>query len=386
MSENMEVFIALIGILYLIHLILEKTYNKRIRKSFKHVIHVNGTRGKSTVCRLIDAGLREAGYKVFTKTTGTSPRIIHVNGHESEIIRRGKANIREQLKIMKIAEAENAEMLVIECMAVKPELQLVSQKNMLMADIGVITNARLDHLDEMGHNLDSIIKALGSTIPQGGVLFTSDEKAYAYYKELGKRTKTEVLLANEKSRDFEGIDFEENVSLACKVCEHLKVERQTIIRGMKKYRIDPGRLKTYSFLNKNGVEIVFVNALAANDPDSTLKIFKTLDIKNNKSYKYKVLLINNRIDRGSRINQYVDFTKNQKHCFDQFWITGDLKKVMKKKLIREGIKAEDVILVENMDIIENYRNSILIFGVGNIVGHGKDIVEFFEKVGDKYVG
>ena len=186
MIRKMDVFIALVGALYIVHLICEKKHNRRIRDRLKHVIHVNGTRGKSTVCRLIDAGLREAGYKVFTKTTGTSPRIIHVNGHESEIIRRGKANIREQLRIMKHAAAENTEILVIECMAVKPELQHVSQKDMLMADIGIITNVRLDHLDEMGHTLDSITKTLGSTIPQGGVLFTADEKAFPYYKKLGK--------------------------------------------------------------------------------------------------------------------------------------------------------------------------------------------------------
>ncbi|MDD2481594.1 MAG: poly-gamma-glutamate synthase PgsB [Lutispora sp.] len=382
----MESFIALVGALYIVYLIYEKAHNKKIRNSFKHVIHVNGTRGKSTVSRLIDAGLREAGYSVFTKTTGTSPRIIHVDGHESEIIRRGKANIKEQLKMMKYAVAESADILVIECMAVKPELQLVSQKDMLMADIGVITNARFDHLEEMGHSLDSITKALASTMPYGGVLFTADERAYPYYKELGQSTITKVLLANEKNTDFDGIDFEENVALACQVCEHLGVERQTSIRGMKKYKTDPGSLAIYRFINKNGMEIVFINALAANDPDSTLKIYEKFDIENKNDFKNKVLLINNRIDRPSRMNQYIDFTKSLEHSFDQVWITGDMKSIMKKKLIRKDVRTGKIMLLEEINTIENLQSDTLIFGVGNIVGHGKEIVKFFERAGEKHVG
>ena len=43
-------------------------------------IHVNGSRGKSSVTRLIAAGLRAGGLKILAKTTGTSARIIDENG------------------------------------------------------------------------------------------------------------------------------------------------------------------------------------------------------------------------------------------------------------------------------------------------------------------
>ena len=39
-------------------------------------IHVNGSRGKSSVTRLIAAGLRAGGLKTLAKTTGTAPLII----------------------------------------------------------------------------------------------------------------------------------------------------------------------------------------------------------------------------------------------------------------------------------------------------------------------
>ena len=39
-------------------------------------IHINGTRGKSSVTRLIGAGLRAGGISNITKVTGTFPRLI----------------------------------------------------------------------------------------------------------------------------------------------------------------------------------------------------------------------------------------------------------------------------------------------------------------------
>ena len=39
-------------------------------------IHVNGSRGKSSVTRLIAAGLRESGLRILAKTTGSRARLI----------------------------------------------------------------------------------------------------------------------------------------------------------------------------------------------------------------------------------------------------------------------------------------------------------------------
>src|SRR6476646_2181595 len=45
-------------------------------------VHVNGTRGKSSVTRLIAGGLRASGRRVFAKTTGTMARMIDPDGRE----------------------------------------------------------------------------------------------------------------------------------------------------------------------------------------------------------------------------------------------------------------------------------------------------------------
>ncbi|HPX21086.1 MAG TPA: Mur ligase family protein, partial [Bacilli bacterium] len=151
---------------YLGYIVFERFYQKSLRKSFTHVIHVNGTRGKSTITRLIDAGVRNCGFRVFSKTTGTIPTIINTANEQVVIKRLGLANIREQLKMMRLAQKEKAEVLVIECMAVSPELQYISQDKMLEADIAVITNVRLDHLQEMGSSLPEIASSLANVIPK----------------------------------------------------------------------------------------------------------------------------------------------------------------------------------------------------------------------------
>src|SRR5713226_3708402 len=83
-------------------------------------VMVNGTRGKSSVTRLIAAGLRSGGIKTLGKTTGTKPRLIYPNGSEVPIIRPGKANIIEQRMVFNKAVDLGVDALVVECMAVLP--------------------------------------------------------------------------------------------------------------------------------------------------------------------------------------------------------------------------------------------------------------------------
>ena len=59
-------------------------------------IHVNGTRGKSSVTRLIAAGLREGGIKTIAKTTGSSPRFIDKDGNDHIIQRLGPLQLENK--------------------------------------------------------------------------------------------------------------------------------------------------------------------------------------------------------------------------------------------------------------------------------------------------
>ena len=91
-------------------------------------IHINGTRGKSSLTRLITGGLRGAGYRVFAKTTGTKPRMLFVDGNEASVHRVGKPNIIEQVRIVVRAAKQKPEYFVTECMGIQPHLQELLEK------------------------------------------------------------------------------------------------------------------------------------------------------------------------------------------------------------------------------------------------------------------
>src|SRR5512136_396561 len=97
--------IFLIPLVVIVFLFVEKLVHDRTVRRIPIRIHVNGTRGKSTVVRLTAAALRDAGIRTLAKTTGTTPTLIYPDGHEEAIRRRGPSRIREQMSFMKKAAA-----------------------------------------------------------------------------------------------------------------------------------------------------------------------------------------------------------------------------------------------------------------------------------------
>ncbi len=371
-----KIILVLIGI-YIFKIIYEKISLDKNRKKIKTIIHVNGIRGKSTMSRLIDAGLREEGKKVYTKVTGTAPRIIGIDNIEIPINRRGKANIREQIKILNKVKNLNLDYLVLECMAVRPEYQEISEEKILKANIGVITNVREDHLDEMGGSLDSIADSLSKMIPSNGVLFTSEEKYFKFFKEKAKEKNSKVYLSKNNKKEYEEVDFPENVALALEVCKYLGIKEEEALSKMKNYKRDSGVLREIKFLNKNQKEIIFVNALAANDPDSSNKILDLLREKNLWK-KERYLMVNNRQDRVSRMEQFIKFTKENQDDFYKILISGESKEIFYKKLKEEGLE-EKLQIINTIEDFENIEEDALVFAVGNICGVGKRIVDAIEE-------
>ena len=377
----MEIIIIILSLLYIFYLLFEKINLNKNRKNLKYIIHINGIRGKSTVSRLIDAGLRAGGYKVFTKTTGTSPRIIDTDAKEFEINRQGKANIREQIKAINWASKEKAEILILECMAVKPELQYICENKILNSNIVAITNVRKDHLDEMGDNLDKIAESLSNTIPKKAIFFTTDKNYFNFFKNKCEKKETKAVLSKNIKNEYWKIDFPTNIALAIDICKYLNVDEKIALEGMRTYHKDPGSLKVLTYLNKKNFRIFFVNTLAANDPDSTEIILDRVSTKtywNNERY----LLINNRADRLSRLEQFVTFTIKFENKFNKILISGENKNLFYKYLLKNGMDKNRIIILLDEEYFENIGEDSLIFAVGNICRLGKKLVDYFEERGE----
>ncbi len=66
---------------------IERRLHRRRLARIPIRIHVNGTRGKSSVTRLIAGGLRAGGIVTCAKTTGTLARLILPGGQQRPIAR-----------------------------------------------------------------------------------------------------------------------------------------------------------------------------------------------------------------------------------------------------------------------------------------------------------
>jgi len=268
-------YFAALSVIVIVLLLVERALHERRRRAIPHRIHVNGIRGKSSVTRLIAAGLRGGGVRTWGKVTGTEPNIIDAGGHEVAIKRMNGASLSEQRTIFSLAAKEHVEALVIECMAVQARYQEVAEDAFVRSTIGVITNVRADHLEVYGDRFEGVAEALANTVPHGGVLFTTPGPAVEIFERVAKKRGSRVVAvpADEVEQDelasFEYYEHRENVAVALRVCAELGVGRDVALAAMATARPDPGVLRVFE-ARRDGSSLHVINALAANDPDSTL--------------------------------------------------------------------------------------------------------------------
>lgn len=354
-------------------------------------VHVNGTRGKSSVTRLIAAGLRNGGIRTCAKTTGTLARMILPDGTEYPIFRPAGANVIEQLRIVRTAAQYKAEVLVIECMAVQPTLQSLCELRLVRGTHGVLTNARADHLDVMGPTEIDVAMALVATTPVDGTMYTAEQRHLDIVREavedrgakLVAVTKEDFEKVTKEEMDrFPYLEHAENVALALEVCGALGVERQAALEGMWGADPDPGCLSAVE-IDFFGRSLVFVNGFAANDPESTERIFQ-MSRRQFSEQSRQVALINCRADRPDRSRQLGEACVSW-GVADSYVLIGSGTYIFARAAIDRGLDparisyAEDRRVEEVFELlVEQSGRSSLIVGMANIGGMGLEVVRFFK--------
>lgn len=348
-------------------------------------VNINGIRGKSTVTRLITGIVKEAGYKTIGKTTGTSARLIYWNKLEEEPIQRRVEgpNISEQKMVVKKAARVGAEALVSECMAVNPDYQIIFQEKLLQANIGVIVNVLEDHMDVMGPTLDEVAEAFTSTIPYNGHLIIAEGPYVDYFKEEAARRKTKVIVADNSKvedaylRKFDYMLFPENVSLAMAVAKALNIDEEIALQGMLNANADPGAMRIKE-IKHNGKTAQFVNGFAANDPASTINIWKNVETQGYPSERL-VVLMNCRDDRVDRTIQFGDDVLPHLPI-DTLILIGSTVEPIKRGVENGTIKVNKLIDLQGKTtdeiyqrLLETFDNNI-IYGIGNIHGAAEPLI------------
>lgn len=352
-------------------------------------IHVNGTRGKSSVTRLIAAGLREGGVRTFAKTTGTVPRYILPSGRELPVYRAAGPNVIEQRRAVAMGVAHHAEALVLECMALQPRLQWLSQSKLIPATHGVITNARPDHLDVMGPNDEDVAFALAATTPVSGTLFTAESQHIGIFEASTADRRSELVQVHPSQDDasiktlggFSYHEHPDNVALALAVCGSLGVDRETALRGMWNAKPDPGAMTEHE-VDFFGRRLVFVNGFAANDPVSTRQIWEGA-LNQFHDVDQRIALFNCRSDRADRSKQLAEAYMQWRQA-DEVVLMGTGQYLFARTAVRLGLDPTQLTFVESMQPGDAFEavaglvsSSALIMGMGNIAEPGLGLCEYF---------
>jgi poly-gamma-glutamate synthase PgsB/CapB len=354
-------------------------------------IHINGSRGKSSVTRLIAGALRESGMRTVAKTTGSKARLILTDGREEPILRLGTPNICEQIGVLDRARREGAHAIVMECMAVRPDLQRVTEEHIMHSTIGVITNVRPDHLDVMGPTVQDVAFHLSSTVPRGGIAILGDGRYAALVRQVAEARGSSLVVTD--ARDvppgamdgFTHVEHEENVATTLAVTRALGIDDTTAIRGMVKALPDIGACNRFHIDHK-GSAIEFVNIFAANDLESTITLWQRLEL-GNPAHGTTFALLNLRGDRVDRSLQFAEAVETGLRA-DYYVLVGDFpdsvlrrfqQHVPQGRLVAMGREVPERIFDRISGFPLDGAPRARVGGVGNIGGLGHQILEYVSR-------
>ncbi len=396
------VVVLVLLLLFVGYSLLEYALHRRDLGRIPIRIQVNGTRGKSSVTRLIAAGLRAGGRRVVAKTTGTRPMFITGDSEERPVRRLGKANIAEQLRIVRLAREFRAEALVLENMSLDPQYQSVEHAMLVRPTHSVVTNVRADHLDVMGPTVADVARAFSRTVSGRGDFFTTQTE---YMGILCRRAGPEMSrvvtdgagVTDEMLDGFSHIEHRENVALALAVCERLGVDRGAALAGMQRSSSDPGAMRLH-IIESGGRRLELVNALAANDPDSIAQLWRMVKHRDER----RIVLVNCRSDRPDRSRQLADLVAGFEA--DAFVATGGLTRVFLRRIRRAGVDSSRLVDLGNerppAEVLQGVFGLVgsggtrsqsqdqdgigscpypaaLLFATGNTVGYGEELMRYF---------
>jgi len=358
-------------------------------------IHVNGIRGKSTVARIVAGMLREHGLVTIGKSTGTFAAVIDRDGVDVPIERKGPPTILEQIDVARHYVTPDVDALVIECMALKPEYQEVSERMIVRSNIGIITNVREDHQDVMGETLPEIARSLLSTCPRDGVLVTSEQnpEILRIMEEIAASKGSRLMVADPNRvsdaevEAFDYIAFKENIAIALVVADIVGVPRQVAMRGMIDAEPDPGVLRMKE-LRIGDKHVTWANLFAVNDRESMIAAFDKLTPFRT-SETLTVGILNNRADRERRAIQFADVAVRDLH-FDRLVTFGAYEGLVTDRLRQNGFPTDHIVnlgdehdvgteeIIDRM-IVRQPSDHILVVGFVNIHTHqAEEMLEYFE--------
>jgi poly-gamma-glutamate synthase PgsB/CapB len=364
----------------------EQTIIRRLRRAVPTRVVVLGTRGKSSVVRLIAAGLRGAGLRAVYKTTGSQAVLGRPDGSEHPIHRRFVPSPLEQRRVLWESRRLAADVAVIEAMSIRAEALRAEVRGIIAPRIVVITNLRRDHLAD----LPDPVAAFAEAVPLDATALCSEDVPQELLERLRDRgIRTVCLPATAGSDERVSVPYEEwgsNLALALEVCAYLGIPKQCAAEGVRSIKPDVGALSAWRMIGPQGVWYA-VSGFAANDPESTKLVLRRALERWGRPDGSCVGLLNLREDRGDRTEQWVDELSRGIWPFDRLAVVGStpwsvrrrLRKALAGRLLIPRKATPERILDE---LALSHPPGGVLFGFGNLGGVGMRLVEYWSRKGE----
>ncbi|MFA6127844.1 MAG: poly-gamma-glutamate synthase PgsB [Bacteroidales bacterium] len=371
-------------ITFLILLVAESIiYNRRISR-IPIRISVSGTRGKTSVVRTLASICRSHGMRVLAKTTGSEAIFILPNGTSEKISRKGLTTILEQKRLISKALKLDVQCIITEIMSIHPDNHKTETQKLIKPGITLLTNFRADHTDVVGSSAEEISRLFIHDIYPGSTVILPETEVNKFIiKGIGEK-KAKLITAPMgtcQELDLPVSVFQEhipaNLDLVMAAAQYLGIPKETIRTGILNTQLDIGQLEIFR-LHENNRKIWFINAFAANDPVSTSQIIsKTGEILAAEMTGTTKLagILSLRSDRGERSRQWLDYLRSDGNdLFTRIYVSGTHSPIFARKLNNvEQLRTHDPKKITRQ-IIESTQGDILVFGIANIHGLGKQLI------------
>lgn len=308
---------------------------------------VTGSRGKSSVVRLLFAALQSAGLEAYARITGVVPRQLGPGGVR-RIERAAGAHVEEMRWWLGQLPA-SAQAVVLENSAITPEFQGLAAR-WLKPDITVLTNTLPDHQESWGADAAGAACVLAAGVPRGGrVVLPASLERDAHLLGLLAQRRCDVIFA-----PVAGIDGEifraANAGLALTAAERLGLAAGPALEAMRRL---PRDRYDFHVANCRGAEVAM--AFSANDIASTRELFGSLGW----SAQETRLVYNHRKDRPGRLRSFMDWFGQS--SWREVLIIGD-------KPAGRPVPARYLDIDNDQALLRLFQPGDRVFGCGNIAG------------------
>ncbi|MBL3539432.1 Mur ligase family protein [Aminivibrio sp.] len=305
-------------------------------------ILVTGSRGKSSLVRLLTAALEGAGVHAAGRITGVLPREIF-DGKETLILRSGPGSVDEMRWWLRSLPGKTKG-AVLENSAVDPELQGLAW-HWMKPSCTVLTNVRPDHEEVWGHGEEPAAAALCGGIGGGAVILPRSVASVPAVSRILGMKGCELVPCPD------GTGFREtHLSLVSGVCSFLGLDGKKALAAAREVAPDTADFRFF----REGKGIL-ASAFSANEPESTESLFQSTGW----GRKETAVLYNSRKDRIARLRSFLPWLSG--HSWKSVAVTGSRPLFLPPGAaflpLRDSAELEAFIASEGK-----------VFGCGNVAG------------------